>query len=139
MLFLGTYPYSMDERGRVPIPPRFRDAFLGGVILTQGSPDKCVRLYPLSGFQDKADLYLADPVTRRTGRLMRRSFFSTAYDVQLDRQGRVLIPTQLRRWASLEGDVVVAGIGDGVEVWEQQAFEAARATEEAELEAMDSE
>jgi MraZ protein len=139
MLFLGTYPYSMDERGRLPIPPRFRDAFLSGVILTQGSPDKCVRIYPLSGFQEKADLYMAEPVTRRLGRLMRRSFFSTAYDAQLDRQGRVLVPTQLRRWASLDGEVVVIGIGDGIEVWDERAYEEARAAEESELEALESE
>ncbi len=120
MLFLGTYPYSMDERGRVPIPPRFRDAFLTGVILTQGAPDKCVRIYPQSGFEEKADLYMAEPVTRRIGRVMRRSFFSTAYPAEVDRQGRVLVPPQLRRWASLEGEVVVVGIGDGIEIWNRR-------------------
>ncbi len=139
MLFLGTYPYSMDERGRVPIPPRFRDSFLTGVILTQGTPDRCVRIYPLAEFQDKAQLYMEDPVTRRIGRVRRRSFFSTAYQSEVDRQGRVLVPPQLRRWASLDGEVVVVGIGDGIEVWDQPAFEAALAAEEAELEALDSE
>jgi MraZ protein len=139
MLFLGSYPYSMDERGRVPIPPRFRDAFLTGVILTQGSPDKCVRIYPQSGFEEKANLYMSEPVTRRIGRAMRRSFFSSAFDAQLDRQGRVLIPPQLRRWAGLEGEVLVIGIGDGIEVWDEAAFEEAQAAAQSELEALDSE
>jgi MraZ protein len=139
MLFLGNYPYSMDERGRVPIPPRFRDAFVTGVILTQGSPDKCVRIYPMSGFQEQADLYMAEPVTKRAGRVLRRTFFGTAFDAQLDRQGRVLIPTQLRRWAALDGEVVVVGIGDGMEVWDQSAYDETRAAEEAELEGLESE
>jgi MraZ protein len=129
----------MDERGRVPVPPRFRDAFLTGVILTQGSPDKCIRIYPMSGFEEKAGLYMEEPVTRRIGRVRRRSFFGTAYPAEIDRQGRVLIPTQLRRWAALDGEVVVVGIGDGIEVWDQQGFDQAREAEEAELEALDSE
>jgi MraZ protein len=139
MLFLGTYPYSMDERGRVPVPPRFRDAFVTGVILTQGTPDKCVRIYPLAEFQEKAALYMAEPVTRRAGRVMRRTFFGGAFDAQMDRQGRVLIPPQLRRFANLEGEVVVVGIGDGVEVWDAEAYAETRQAEESQLKALDSE
>jgi transcriptional regulator MraZ len=138
MLFLGTYPYSMDERGRVPIPPRFRDAFLTGVILTQGTPDKCVRVYPLAGFEETAASYLSSPEATRLGRVKARTFFSSAYQAELDRQGRLLVPPQLRRWAGLDGDVVIAGAGRWFEVWPQGVFDTIKEREEAELEALDS-
>jgi MraZ protein len=137
MLFLGAYPYSMDERGRIPIPPRFRDAFLTGVILTQGTPDRCVRVYPQTGFEETAASYLAAPETTRLGRMRARTFFSSAYQAELDRQGRVLVPPQLRRWAGLDGEVVVAGAGHWFEVWPQAAFNATKDRDEAELEALD--
>lgn len=131
MLFLGKHEYSMDERGRVPMPPRFREALMRGVILTQGAPDQCVRAYPADGFDEQASLYTSQPVTTRAGRVMRRAFFSGAYQAELDRQGRVLIPPILRQWANLDGQVMVVGTGEGIEIWNKADFEAALAAEEA--------
>lgn len=128
----------MDERGRIPIPPRFRDAFLQGVILTQGTPDRCVRIYPLAGFEETAASYLSSPETTRLGRLRARTLFSSAFQAELDRQGRILVPPQLRRWAQLDGEVVVAGTGRWFEIWPQADFEEVKRREEAELEAQDS-
>lgn len=138
ILFLGTYPYSMDERGRVPIPPRFRDAFLTGVILSQGTPDKCVRIYPLNGFEQRAEEYLSQPETSHVGRVRSRTFFSSSYQVEVDRQGRVLIPPPLRRWANLDGEVVVAGVGLRLEVWDAALFEEVKAREESEIADLDT-
>jgi MraZ protein len=70
---------------------------------------------------------------------MRRGFFPTAFQAEIDRQGRVLVPPQLRRWASLEGEVVVIGIGDGIEVWDARAFDEALSAAEADMEALNSE
>jgi MraZ protein len=123
----------MDERGRVPLPPRFREALMPGIILTQGTPDHCVRAYPVDGFEQQAALYMSDPVTTRSGRVQRRAFFSGAYQSELDRQGRVLIPPVLRQWANLEGSVVIVGIGEGIEIWNTEDFEAALAGEEPEF------
>jgi MraZ protein len=133
MLFLGTYEYSMDERGRVPMPPRFRDDLVLGVILTQGAPDRCVRAYPATGFEQQAALYMNEPVTTKTGRVLRRGFFGGAYPAELDRQGRVLVPPVLRRWANLEGQVVVVGTGEAIEVWNAKEFSDALAGEEIEF------
>ena len=133
MLFLGKHEYSMDERGRVPMPPRFREALMQGVILTQGAPDACVRAYPMDGFEAQAALYTTEPVTTRAGRVMRRAFFSGAYQSELDRQGRVLIPPILRQWANLEGQVMVVGTGEGIEIWNKGDFDAALAAEESEF------
>lgn len=133
MLFLGKHDYSMDERGRVPLPPRFREALMPGIILTQGTPDHCVRAYPLDGFEEQAALYMSDPVTTRLGRVQRRAFFSGAYQSELDRQGRVLIPPVLRQWANLDGPVVIVGTGEGIEIWNANDFETALADEEPEF------
>jgi MraZ protein len=130
LLFLGKHDYSMDERGRVPMPPRFREALMHGVILTQGSPDRCVRAYPLDGFEQQAALYTGQPLTTHAGRVMRRAFFSGAYDAELDRQGRVLIPPLLRQWAGLDGQVAVVGTGDAIEVWDAARFAEVLAAEE---------
>ena len=130
----------MDERGRVPMPPRYRDAFMQGVILTQGSPDHCIRAYPTDGFEEQAALYMSEPVTTRSGRVRRRAFFSNAYPAELDRQGRVLIPQTLRDYAGLTNHIVVAGAGEWIEIWNTADFDAAVEQEEAEfLEDMGSE
>jgi MraZ protein len=133
MLFLGKHDYSMDERGRVPMPPRFRDALMQGIILTQGTPDRCIRAYPLDAFEQQASLYMSSPVTQRDGRVTRRSFFGNAFPAELDKQGRVLIPPVLRQYAGLDGQVVVIGTGEGFEIWSPADFESAFEQEEAEF------
>jgi MraZ protein len=133
MLFLGRHDYSMDSRGRVPMPPRFREALMQGIILTQGAPDRCVRAYPVNGFEEQAAHYMREPITSPTGRVMRRAFFSGAYQSELDGQGRVLVPPVLRQWANLEGQVVVVGTGEGIEIWSAADFDAALSGEESEF------
>jgi MraZ protein len=131
MLFLGRHEYAMDERGRVPMPPRFRDALMHGMILTQGTPDHCIRAYASTNFEEQASLYMNEPVTTRNGRVMRRAFFSGAYQAELDRQGRVLIPPPLREYAHLDNQVVVVGTGEGIEIWNAADFESAITAEES--------
>jgi len=104
-----------------------------GLILTQGAPDRCVRAYPTGGFESQAAEYLSQSITTRTGRVLRRGFFSGAYDSEMDRQGRVLIPPVLRQWAGLDGQVVVVGTGEGIEIWSASEFDAVLEREEAEF------
>jgi len=130
MHFLGTYEYAMDERGRVPMPPRFRDSLKDGVILTQGAPDRCVRGFSTGNFEQQAGLYTSEPGIHRDGRIMRRQFFARAFPAELDRQGRVLVPSQLRRFADLIDQVVVIGVGEGFEVWSAGSFNEVMAAEE---------
>jgi MraZ protein len=140
MLFLGKHEYAMDERGRIPMPPRYRDALMQGIILTQGTPDHCIRAYPADSFEEQAQLYMNEPVTTRNGRVMRRAFFSGAYPAELDRAGRVLIPTTLRQWANLQTQVVIVGTGEGIEIWNADDFDSALgAEEETFLQSMESE
>jgi MraZ protein len=133
MLFLGKHDYSMDERGRVPMPPRFREALMQGIILTRGTPDRCIRAFPQDAFEAQAALFTASPVTMREGRISRRSYFGNAYPAELDKQGRVLIPPVLRQYAELDGQVIVLGTGEGFEIWSATDFESAFEEEEAEF------
>ena len=133
MLFLGSYEYAMDARGRVPVPPRFREELMHGVILTQGNPDRCIRAYPAGSFEEQAGIYMSETVATRTGRLMRRGFFAGAYQAEVDRQGRLLVPPVLRRWANLEGQVLVVGTGESIEIWNATEFADVLAAEEAEF------
>ncbi len=133
MLFHGSYEYAMDARGRVPMPPRFREELMHGVVLTQGNPDLCVRAYPAGSFEEQAAVYMNQPITTKTGRLMRRGFFAGAYSAEVDRQGRLLVPPVLRRWANLEGQVYVVGAAESIEIWNAARFSEVLAEEEAEF------
>ncbi|MBI4570542.1 MAG: cell division/cell wall cluster transcriptional repressor MraZ [Chloroflexi bacterium] len=129
--FLGRYDYAMDERGRSPVPPRFRDEFLRGGVLSQG-PDLCLRLFTAESFEEQSRLYTREPATERSGRQTRRAFFGRSFNVELDRQGRILIPAPLRAYAALETNVVVIGAGEWLELWSPDRFEAEMAVAGAE-------
>ncbi len=116
----------MDGRGRVPVPPRYRDAFAVGAVLTQG-PDPCLRLFPGESFDEQAALYTSGPATEGKARATRRSFFANSFSVELDGQGRILVPGPLRAYAALEGSVVVSGAGEWLEIWAPERFESAMA------------
>ena len=107
----------MDDRGRVPLPPKYRDAFRAGVMLVQGSPDRCIRVYTLDDFTKESAQYTALPTLHRKGRDLRRHWFSQAHDVQPDQQSRLLVPAPLREYAQLDGRVTISGCGDWLEMW----------------------
>ncbi len=119
----------MDARGRVPLPPRFRDDFARGAVLSQG-PDLCLRLFTADSFEQQAVLYTKEPATEPSGRVMRRAFFARSFSVELDRQGRILIPAPLRTYASLEASVAVVGAGEWLEIWNPERLEAEMAGSE---------
>jgi MraZ protein len=121
--FLGTFDYAMDERGRLPLPPKYRDAFRDGIVISQGRPDRCLRLYTQEAFERQAADYLAQPAMRRKGRVLRRGLFPTSYEAELDKQNRLLIPSHLRDYAGLSGKVLVVGAGEWVEIWAPDAFD----------------
>jgi MraZ protein len=121
----------MDERGRVPMPPRYREALMHGIVLTEGTPDRCLRAYPTGEFEKTAANYMSSPITTNEGRLLRRNFFSAAHDTELDRQGRVLIPAGLRQFAGLTDKVVISGAAEAIEIWDAAAYAAKLAEEEA--------
>jgi MraZ protein len=112
----------MDDRGRVPIPARFRHLFTDGAKLTL-SPDGCVEVWTNEGFERMEERVTAEPATTQKGRRLRRGFSVRSWDVELDRQGRVLIPQYLREKAGLDGTVIIAGRIECLEIWNQRRWE----------------
>jgi MraZ protein len=115
-VFTGEYRHTVDAKGRVAIPARFRARLDGGAYVSRWI-DGCLGLFPRSDFEDLAARVAAKPVTDAGARTFSRFVFSGAFEVDLDGQGRVVVPTGLRDWAGLEGDAVVVGSRDHIELW----------------------
>ena len=121
-MLLGEYEHTIDDKGRLTLPARFRQQFDEGVVLTRGM-DGCIYAYTRALWDRLVESRLAtlDPLSRE-GRLMQRFFFSGAAVAEPDRQGRVMIPTALAESARLAKDVVVAGVYDHLEIWDRAAW-----------------
>lgn len=120
-MFLGQYQHSVDDKGRLMIPARFRELLDGGAFITQGF-DRCLMVMTAVYFQQVYDslnaMNLADPIAR----LMRRMILANAYPLEIDKVGRVLVPQKLREFAGLDGEAVVTGQGEYFEVWTPTAW-----------------
>ena len=121
-LFFGEFEYKIDEKGRVPIPPKFRSALREGVILTPGL-EKCITIYPLPEWKKVADALTTGTVGPSKMRRLNRAIFATAFSLEVDRQGRIALPVPLRQYASIEGDVVIAGVNNYLELWDKELWE----------------
>jgi MraZ protein len=122
--FFGSFEHAIDERGRVAIPARYRKSFDAGVVLRLGS-EGCIEMYTTEGFDRQVSLRLGDHESNRSreGRRVRRGFLARAFDVELDKQGRILIPQQLREPATLSDRAMVVGLGDYIELWDPARWE----------------
>lgn len=119
MLFRGTYDYAMDDRGRIPMPSRFRDAFVRGAVLAPAP--RCLRVYTTDAYEQTATLILRQGAHTERGQQLRREFFGRTYDGELDKAGRLLIPAALRQRLGLDGAVTVLGCGEYLELWSAAA------------------
>ena len=119
---LGTHGYSLDPKGRVSLPLRFREAFDEGLWLTVGQ-DRCLYCFPRVEWQRRAAEVGGSPLSDADGRAFARLFFASADEVRLDAQGRVTIPQRLREAVGIRRDVVVLGVRDRIEIWDRDEFE----------------
>jgi len=121
-MFLGQYEHSLDDKGRLTIPARFRELLDGGAYITQGF-DRCLMVMTGTYFSQVYEhlnaLNLADP----TARLLRRMILGNAYTLEVDRVGRVLVPQHLRQFAGLDSTAIVTGQGEYFEVWTPEAWD----------------
>ena len=115
--FFGTYEHSLDSKGRVILPARFRTAFEHGGYLTQYR-DGCLALWTPEQFEIQMEEVQARAVTGRADRNMARLWAAGTQDLEVDRQGRMVLPARMREYAGLENDVVVVGVIDRVELWD---------------------
>jgi MraZ protein len=120
-MFLGEYQHSLDAKGRVILPARFRDQLEGGAVMARGL-DGCLDVYPPADFQRRAAEVNEARKRGPRERQAARSFFSGAGPAVPDGQGRVAIPPHLREYAGLDREVVVAGAFDHIEIWDATRF-----------------
>ena len=121
-MFLGTYTPKLDEKGRFFLPAKFRDELSDGLVITVGQ-DRCLVIYPLETFAKVVQQFVEAPSTVAKVRNFQRMIAANASDETPDRQGRLTIPPNLRRYAGLEKEIVVVGSINRLEVWNKQAWE----------------
>ena len=120
--FRGRYEHTIDDRGRVSLPARYRHEFAGGAIISMGA-DGCIDVYTEDGFNRVAIHVDVEPPTTPGGRQARREHYSESYDTELDRQGRILIPPRLRQMAAVNGTVIINGRKECLEIWNPRRLE----------------
>ncbi|MFC2030420.1 division/cell wall cluster transcriptional repressor MraZ [Chloroflexota bacterium] len=115
-MFLGEFEHSIDSKGRITIPAKFRGRLAAGVVVTRGI-DPCLWLYPVDTFEELAPKIIAKPLTMTKAREFRRQVFGGASDSVPDKQGRVNLPTILREYANIDKQAVIIGVFDHCEIW----------------------
>jgi MraZ protein len=115
-MFLGQYQHNLDEKGRLMIPARYRELLAAGAFIMQGF-DRCLMVMTDSHFQEVYERINAMNMADPNARLLRRLILSTAYPVEIDKVGRILVPQMLRQINGLDGEAIVAGQGEYFEVW----------------------
>jgi MraZ protein len=119
--FVGRYEHSLDTKGRVILPAKFRAAFERGGYLSENS-EGCLALWTPGEFERQMAAMQSKAAAGRTNRNRARLWAASSHEVEIDRQGRMAIPSHLREFASLEGDVLVHGALDRVELWNPEVW-----------------
>ena len=120
-LFIGTYDHSLDPKGRVILPRKFRDELGQDMVFTKGI-ERCLYVFPLAEFQSFAERLRSLPLTERPSRDFVRVLVAGASQESADAQGRVVIPQPLREYAGLAKDVVVVGQLSRIEIWDREEW-----------------
>ncbi len=130
-MFIGEYTISMDAKGRIAVPAKFRSILNSAAVVTRGL-DKSLFLYSKSEWETIASKLAALPLSKANSRAFARLMLAGAYDVELDKQGRIMIPEYLRKFSSLTKRIVVAGLYNRLEIWDEEAWNAYKVSTERE-------
>jgi MraZ protein len=120
-MFLGEFKHSIDQKGRMAIPAKFRAQLNGGAIITRGL-DHCLFVFTQSEWEKLAQKLMTLPLAQAGSRAFVRLMLSGASDVEFDTQGRILIPEHLRDYAYLDKQAIVTGLYNRIEVWDEGAW-----------------
>ena len=120
-MFKGEYNHTVDTKGRLIVPAKFRE-ILGDVFVVTKGLDGCLFMYPNSEWEKIEEKFREIPLTGKDARKFTRFFFGSAADCELDKQGRVLIPANLREYAGLGKEVVLIGVLNRIEVWSKERY-----------------
>jgi MraZ protein len=121
-VFLGTFTPRLDDKGRLILPAKFRGGLASGLVATRGL-DRCIFLFPLESFAEVHDRLKRAPLENKKARDYLRNFLGHASDDIPDKQGRILLTSALRTYASIDRDVAVVGMGSRVEIWDAATWE----------------
>jgi MraZ protein len=121
-MFMGEYHHSIDTKGRLIVPSKFREELGDMFIITRGL-DQCLFGYPMSEWSLIEEKLKGLPLTKKDARAFTRFFFSGATESELDKQGRINIPTPLLQYAKLEKECVILGVSNRIEIWSKQIWE----------------
>ena len=119
--FIGQYAHSIDAKGRLIIPAKFREELDDEARLTVGL-DHCLFIFSGEDWKTLVQKLNAIPISNRNGRKFARFLMSNAFPCELDKQGRIVVPGVLRKYAGLEKDVILAGVGSRIEIWDGQTW-----------------
>ncbi len=120
-MFIGEYFHTIDEKGRLAIPTKFRAELAEGVVVTRGL-DNCLFLYTLKEWKDLATKLSKLSISKANTRAFSRLMLAGAMDLQLDKQGRIIIPDYLRKYAGIKKKTVVAGLFNRLEIWDEDVW-----------------
>lgn len=121
-MFMGEYQHNIDTKGRIIIPAKFREILGETFVITRGL-DRCLFGYPIDEWKQVEEKLKALPLTKKDARAFTRFFFSGASECELDKQGRINIPTPLVSYAQLEKECVVLGVSNRIEIWSKELWE----------------
>ncbi|CAM2954816.1 MULTISPECIES: division/cell wall cluster transcriptional repressor MraZ [Salinicoccus] len=121
-MFMGEFKHQLDAKGRLIVPSKFRDDLNGQFIITRGL-DQCLFGYTLEEWAQIEKRMSALPLTKKDARKFMRMFFSGATEVEVDKQGRINIPTNLREYADLTKECTVIGVSHRIEIWSTEKWD----------------
>ena len=120
-MFIGEYKHNLDEKGRMAVPKKFREELKGGAVITRGL-DNCLFLYTKKEWEKLAEKLASLPFSQAKSRAFSRLMLAGAMDVEVDKQGRIVLPEYLRTFAGLKKTAVVAGLYNRLEIWDQEKW-----------------
>ncbi|SKC78875.1 division/cell wall cluster transcriptional repressor MraZ [Maledivibacter halophilus] len=121
-MFIGEYLYTLDKKGRINIPSKFREDLGERFFITKGL-DNCLFVFPESEWRNFENKLKGLPLTNKSARAFVRLFFSGATECSLDKQGRVTIPQNVREFAELEKEVAIIGVSTRIEIWSKNNWD----------------
>ncbi|MDD5431209.1 MAG: division/cell wall cluster transcriptional repressor MraZ [Candidatus Pacebacteria bacterium] len=129
-MFIGEFQHNIDVKGRMAIPAKFRQQLGAGAIITRGL-DRCLFVFSAKEWESLAEKIKSLPLVQANSRAFSRLMFAGATDVELDNQGRILIPEFLRKYADLDKKVIVTGLYNRIEIWDEEVWKSYKAKTES--------
>jgi MraZ protein len=121
-MFIGEYQHNIDEKGRLAVPVKFRNKLAKGAVVTKGL-DNCLFLYTKDEWEKLATKLASLPISKANTRAFARLMLAGAMDVQVDKQGRIVLPEYLRKFGGMKKKTIIAGLYNRLEIWDEQVWD----------------